>query len=91
MTSDVPFKLGHRVFTFLLDMFLFHDFSVLNFTRGLQVWSKFVDQFDIICIWSKFEVICYSTNICIPVYECWIILHFMKFSFNQTRINRFIS
>lgn len=36
MTPDVPFKLGPRVFHFLLDIFLYHDFSVLNFIVGFE-------------------------------------------------------
>ncbi|XP_072036057.1 origin recognition complex subunit 3-like [Amphiura filiformis] len=31
-----PFKLGHKVFQFLLDLFLYHDFSVRNFSKGIQ-------------------------------------------------------
>lgn len=37
MTADVPFKLGPKVFEYLLDSFLFHNFSILNFIKGLQV------------------------------------------------------
>ena len=37
INSDVPFKLGGKVFTLLLDLFLFHDFSVLNFISGLKL------------------------------------------------------
>ena len=37
MTADVPFKLGPKVFEYLLDTFLFHNFSILNFIKGLQV------------------------------------------------------
>lgn len=36
MTSKFPFKLGSKVFQLLLDIFLYHDFSVLNFIKGLQ-------------------------------------------------------
>ncbi|KAK3089676.1 hypothetical protein FSP39_005541 [Pinctada imbricata] len=36
MTAEYPFKLGPRVFPLLLDIFLYHDFSVLNFIKGLQ-------------------------------------------------------
>ncbi|XP_064594696.1 origin recognition complex subunit 3-like [Liolophura sinensis] len=36
LTDRYPFKLGAKVFQFLLDAFLFHDFSVLNFTRGFH-------------------------------------------------------
>ncbi|XP_048769163.2 uncharacterized protein LOC125675482 [Ostrea edulis] len=36
MASWCPFKLGPKVFQLLLDMCLFHDFSVLNFINGLQ-------------------------------------------------------
>lgn len=36
MTADVPFKLGPKVFEYLLDSFLFHNFSILNFIKGLQ-------------------------------------------------------
>ena len=36
MTPDVAFKLGPRVFHFLLDTFLYHDFSILNFVLGFQ-------------------------------------------------------
>ena len=37
MTAKFPFKLGARVLRFLYDNFLFHDFSLQNFARGLQV------------------------------------------------------
>ncbi|XP_046552797.1 origin recognition complex subunit 3-like [Haliotis rubra] len=36
MTATFPFKLGPKVFQLLLDIFLYHDFSVLNFIKGLQ-------------------------------------------------------
>ncbi|KAK7492009.1 hypothetical protein BaRGS_00016673 [Batillaria attramentaria] len=36
MTNKFPFKLGPRVFQLLLDMFLCHDFSVINFTMAFQ-------------------------------------------------------
>ncbi|XP_022101545.1 origin recognition complex subunit 3-like [Acanthaster planci] len=36
LTPSHPFKLGHKVFQLLLDIFLFHDFSVINFVKGLQ-------------------------------------------------------
>lgn len=36
MTSKYPFKLGSKVFQLLLDIFLYHDFSVLSFIKGLQ-------------------------------------------------------
>ncbi|XP_050393465.1 origin recognition complex subunit 3 isoform X1 [Patella vulgata] len=35
-TSTHPFKLGPKVFHLLLDLFLYHDFSVINFVKGLQ-------------------------------------------------------
>ena len=37
LTVDVQFKLGAKVFSFLLDMFLYHDFSVLNFIHSYKV------------------------------------------------------
>ncbi|XP_031567831.1 origin recognition complex subunit 3-like [Actinia tenebrosa] len=36
MTAGIPFKLGHKVFRFLYENFLFHDFSLQNFSTGLQ-------------------------------------------------------
>ncbi|XP_073256061.1 origin recognition complex subunit 3-like [Porites lutea] len=36
MTAKFPFKLGATVFRFLYENFLFHDFSLQNFSRGLQ-------------------------------------------------------
>ncbi|XP_073254795.1 origin recognition complex subunit 3-like [Porites lutea] len=39
MTAKFPFKLGARVFRFLYENFLFHDFSLQNFARGLQPLS----------------------------------------------------
>ncbi|XP_071506820.1 origin recognition complex subunit 3-like [Diadema antillarum] len=36
LTAKHPFKLGSKVFQFLLDLFLYHDFSVMNFVQGLQ-------------------------------------------------------
>ncbi len=37
LTPDIPFKLGPRAFSVLLDIFLYHNFSVLEFVRGLDV------------------------------------------------------
>ena len=43
MTPEFPLKLGPRVFALLLDIFLYHDFSVLNFIKGLQVfWNIYM-------------------------------------------------
>ncbi|KAK2155508.1 hypothetical protein LSH36_238g03074 [Paralvinella palmiformis] len=36
MPADFPFKLGGRVFHLLVDMFLYHDFSVLKFIQSFQ-------------------------------------------------------
>ena len=36
MAPEFPFKLGGRVFHTLVDMFLYHDFSVLKFIQGFQ-------------------------------------------------------
>ncbi|XP_063954258.1 origin recognition complex subunit 3-like [Lytechinus pictus] len=36
LTAKHPFKLGSKVFQLLLDLFLYHDFSVMNFVQGLQ-------------------------------------------------------
>ncbi|XP_041352594.1 origin recognition complex subunit 3-like [Gigantopelta aegis] len=36
MTPDYPFKLGAKVFQLLLDVFLYHDFSVVNFVKSLH-------------------------------------------------------
>ncbi|XP_070568505.1 origin recognition complex subunit 3-like [Ptychodera flava] len=36
LTPKHPFKLGDKVFQLLLDCFLYHDFSVLSFIRGVQ-------------------------------------------------------
>ncbi|XP_033113233.1 origin recognition complex subunit 3-like [Anneissia japonica] len=36
LSSDHPFRLGHKVFQLLLDLFLFHDFSTTSFIKGLQ-------------------------------------------------------
>ncbi|KAL3882398.1 hypothetical protein ACJMK2_028742 [Sinanodonta woodiana] len=36
MTPEYPFKIGARVFQLLLDIFLYHDFSVLNFVKGFR-------------------------------------------------------
>ncbi|XP_068249965.1 origin recognition complex subunit 3 [Palaemon carinicauda] len=37
MSPKVPFQLGGRTFKLLLDVFLYHDLSVRNFSRALQV------------------------------------------------------
>ncbi|XP_066984127.1 origin recognition complex subunit 3 [Macrobrachium rosenbergii] len=37
MSPKVPFHLGGRTFKLLLDVFLYHDLSVKNFSRALQV------------------------------------------------------
>jgi len=42
LISDFPFKLGPKVFAFLLDIFLFHNFSVVSFIRSYQVCEHFV-------------------------------------------------
>ncbi|XP_045195815.2 origin recognition complex subunit 3-like [Mercenaria mercenaria] len=36
MTANYPFKLGQGVFQLMLDIFLYHDFSVLNFIQALM-------------------------------------------------------
>ncbi|KAK3726450.1 hypothetical protein RRG08_005055 [Elysia crispata] len=36
MAPELPFKLGPKVFHFLLDIFLYHDFSIMNFIMGFQ-------------------------------------------------------
>ncbi|XP_030850746.1 origin recognition complex subunit 3 isoform X4 [Strongylocentrotus purpuratus] len=36
LTAKHPLKLGSKVFQLLLDLFLYHDFSVMNFVQGLQ-------------------------------------------------------
>lgn len=36
MNANIPFRLGPKVFNFLLDMFLYHDFSIMNFIMGYQ-------------------------------------------------------
>ena len=37
MTHEYPFKLGAKVFQLLVDIFLLHDFSVMNYVSSLQV------------------------------------------------------
>lgn len=49
MTSLYPFKLGSKVFQLLLDIFLYHDFSVLNFIKGLQVGGMVIVPHCIMC------------------------------------------
>ena len=44
MTAKFPVKLGARVFRFLYENFLFHDFSLQNFARGLQVLILLFEQ-----------------------------------------------
>ncbi|XP_012566919.2 origin recognition complex subunit 3 isoform X1 [Hydra vulgaris] len=36
LTSNAPFKLGPRVFRLLFESFLYHDFLLKNFVKGLQ-------------------------------------------------------
>ncbi|XP_071954992.1 origin recognition complex subunit 3-like isoform X2 [Antedon mediterranea] len=36
LNPDHPFRLGHKVFQLLLDLFLFHDFSTTSFIKRLQ-------------------------------------------------------
>ncbi|KAK6987281.1 origin recognition complex subunit 3 [Biomphalaria glabrata] len=37
MTPSIPFKLGPKVLNFLLDNFLYHDFSIVNFIQGFKL------------------------------------------------------
>ena len=37
LTSQFPFKLSGKVLQVLVSIFLYHDFSVRNFIKGLQV------------------------------------------------------
>ena len=37
LSAEFPCKFGSRVYKLLIDLFLFHDFSVVNFIRGVQV------------------------------------------------------
>ncbi|CAH1230274.1 ORC3 [Branchiostoma lanceolatum] len=55
LTTKYPFKLGHRVFQLLLDMFLYHDFSVVNFIRGLQfaMIEHFFSDLGMLCCGAK--------------------------------------
>lgn len=39
LTSHIAFKLNGKVMQVLIGVFLYHDFSVRNFIKGLQVWS----------------------------------------------------
>eukprot|EP00092_Neocalanus_flemingeri_P035311 GFUD01038420.1.p1 GENE.GFUD01038420.1~~GFUD01038420.1.p1 ORF type:complete len:566 (-),score=167.74 GFUD01038420.1:720-2417(-) len=36
INPDTPFKLSHKVFQFLVENFLFHDFAVLHFMEGFK-------------------------------------------------------
>ena len=40
LNSEFSFKMGTKVFDFLLDMFLFHNFSVVNFILAFKVLFK---------------------------------------------------
>ncbi|XP_078699748.1 origin recognition complex subunit 3-like [Branchiostoma floridae x Branchiostoma belcheri] len=55
LTTKYPFKLGHRVFQLLLDIFLYHDFSVVNFIRGLQfaMLEHFFSDLGMLCCGVK--------------------------------------
>jgi len=37
LNNEFPFKLGGKTFDFVLDVFLYHDFSVLGFVRTFEV------------------------------------------------------
>ena len=72
MTSDVPFKLGEKVFTLLLDLFLFHDFSVLNYICGLHVSSHSLKQ----CSLSlSFSIVC-CTDLQLTLLQFSLLEHF---------------
>ncbi|XP_035686043.1 origin recognition complex subunit 3-like [Branchiostoma floridae] len=55
LSTKYPFKLGHRVFQLLLDIFLYHDFSVVNFIRGLQfaMLEHFFNDLGMLCCGVK--------------------------------------
>jgi len=38
LNNEFPFKFGGKAFDFVLDVFLYHDFSVLGFVRIFEVW-----------------------------------------------------
>ncbi|XP_029656377.1 origin recognition complex subunit 3 isoform X1 [Octopus sinensis] len=37
LNADVPFKLGPKVFEYLLDVFLYHNFSISYFMKGIKI------------------------------------------------------
>lgn len=41
LTHQFPFKLNGKVLEVLISIFLYHDFSVRNFIKGVQVQSSF--------------------------------------------------
>ncbi|KAM9240453.1 origin recognition complex subunit 3 isoform 3-T3 [Leptosomus discolor] len=52
LTSQFPFKLGGKVLQVLINMFLYHDFSVQNFIKGLQlcvVEHFYVQPLSVLC------------------------------------------
>lgn len=56
MTAKFPVKLGARVFRFLYENFLFHDFSLQNFARGLQfclMEHYFENPLSVLCCMSS--------------------------------------
>lgn len=44
LTLHFPFKLSGKVMQVLMGIFLYHDFSVRNFIKGIQVQSPFEIQ-----------------------------------------------
>lgn len=44
LTPHFPFKLNGKVMQVLIGIFLYHDFSVRNFIKGIQVQSPFEIQ-----------------------------------------------
>ena len=61
MTNRYPFRLGSRVFKLLMDLFLFHDFSVINFVRGFFVSIKDTEMV-VLCRVIVIQVIINTSN-----------------------------
>nr|CAJ38812.1 putative origin recognition complex subunit 3 protein [Platynereis dumerilii] len=68
LTTSVPLKLGSKVFNLLMDLFLYHDFSVQNFIRGYKF--SMMEHF----LTNRLS------NLCQPLEESVNIVRFMRHS-----------
>lgn len=68
LTHHFPFKLNAKVMQVLISIFLYHDFSVRNFIKGVQVQSSFQIVFSYILLVVQNQLLLFLSHHSWP---CW--------------------